>query len=178
MRGRRKALDSIDIDTVRSMGATSEYERARQQYGLTRKQYDFCKIYVACGNGTQAVIDAGYQTSKNQARIIASTNLTKENIKNYIEQLIKEKEKRAEKNKANSGFGMNDIISMYIDLVNTTNNDSVKRAALSDLTRIYGGFAPDKLDVSANIDISNVLEQARRRQLADINTIDAEPLNN
>ncbi len=53
---------------------------------LTKKQEMFCRFYVSNGhNGTQAAIGAGY--SENTARSTASENLTKPNIKAFVEKL-------------------------------------------------------------------------------------------
>ena len=65
---------------------------------LTLKQKLFCQNYIENrGNGTQAVIDAGYNVSKaglidrKQAKVIASQNLAKKPIQEYLqEQYAKE----------------------------------------------------------------------------------------
>ena len=51
---------------------------------LTPKQQDFADHYIKLGNATEAAIKAGY--SKRTAKEIASENLTKPNIKNYIDE--------------------------------------------------------------------------------------------
>jgi phage terminase small subunit len=59
---------------------------------LTTKQAKFLKEYIKTGNGTQSAIKAGY--SEKTAKIIASQNLTKLNIKTEIEKhMSKEAEK-------------------------------------------------------------------------------------
>ena len=58
---------------------------------LTAKQQRFCDEYLIDLNATQAAIRAGY--SEKTARIIASENITKPNIKAYIQQRMDEKEK-------------------------------------------------------------------------------------
>lgn len=58
---------------------------------LTAKQQRFCDEYLIDLNATQAAIRAGY--SEKTARIIAAENLTKPNIKAYIQQRMAEKEK-------------------------------------------------------------------------------------
>ena len=57
---------------------------------MTAKQMRFCDEYLIDLNATQAAIRAGY--SEKNARNIASENLTKPNIKAYIEQRMAEKE--------------------------------------------------------------------------------------
>lgn len=57
---------------------------------LTAKQKRFCDEYLIDLNATQAAIRSGY--SEKNARNIASENLSKPNIKEYIEQRMAEKE--------------------------------------------------------------------------------------
>ena len=57
---------------------------------LTAKQQRFVDEYLIDLNATQAAIRAGY--SKKTAAVIAMENLIKPNIKNRIEQRMKEKE--------------------------------------------------------------------------------------
>lgn len=58
---------------------------------LTAKQQRFCDEYLIDLNATQAAIRAGY--SKKTARAIGNENLTKPDIKEYIEERMAEKEK-------------------------------------------------------------------------------------
>ena len=57
---------------------------------LTDKQKAFCDYYLETLNATEAAIKAGY--SKKTARKIGSENLTKPDIKNYIDKRLKELE--------------------------------------------------------------------------------------
>lgn len=57
---------------------------------LTAKQQRFCDEYLIDLNATQAAIRAGY--SKKTARQIGQENLTKPDIKEYIEKRMAEKE--------------------------------------------------------------------------------------
>lgn len=57
---------------------------------MTKKQQRFCDEYLISLNATQAAIKAGY--SKKNANNIASENLAKPYIKEYIEQRMAEKE--------------------------------------------------------------------------------------
>ena len=58
---------------------------------LTAKQQRFCDEYLIDLNATQAAIRAGY--SEKNARNIASENLAKPNIREYIHNRLAEKEK-------------------------------------------------------------------------------------
>lgn len=55
---------------------------------MTRKQCRFCEEYLIDLNATQAAIRAGY--SKRTARSIGEENLTKPDIKNYIDAKLAE----------------------------------------------------------------------------------------
>jgi len=57
---------------------------------LTEKQKRFADYYIETGNATEAAIKAGY--SQRTARFIGAENLTKPNIKNYIDNKLKEME--------------------------------------------------------------------------------------
>ena len=57
---------------------------------LNARQKAFCEYYVAGGNATDAAIKAGYK--EKNARFIGSENLTKANIKEYIEELMRKLE--------------------------------------------------------------------------------------
>ncbi len=54
---------------------------------LTPKQKAFCDFYIETGNATESAIKAGY--NKKTARQIGSMNLTKVDIKNYIDEKMK-----------------------------------------------------------------------------------------
>ena len=58
---------------------------------MTEKQKRFCDEYLIDLNATQACIRAGY--SKKTAKQIGQQNLTKVDLKNYIEARMAEKEK-------------------------------------------------------------------------------------
>ena len=58
--------------------------------GLTAKQQRFCDEYLIDLNATQAAIRAGY--SEKTAAVIATENLKKPNIKEYLENRMAEKE--------------------------------------------------------------------------------------
>lgn len=57
-------------------------------HGLTLKQKRFCDEYIITGNGTLAAIRAGY--SQKTAKEMASENLTKPNIMEYLEKRFDE----------------------------------------------------------------------------------------
>lgn len=54
---------------------------------LTPKQQAFADYYIETGNATESAVKAGY--SKKTAKEIGCENLTKPNIKNYIDERMK-----------------------------------------------------------------------------------------
>ncbi len=60
---------------------------------LTIKQKKFADEYIKTGNATQSAINAGY--SKKTARFTGAENLTKPNIKAYIDERMKKLEEEA-----------------------------------------------------------------------------------
>lgn len=61
---------------------------------LNEKQKQFCEEYIIDFNGTQAAIRAGY--SKKTANRIASENLSKLDIQEYIKELVDNRNKRTQ----------------------------------------------------------------------------------
>ena len=57
---------------------------------LNARQKAFCEYYVVSGNATDAAIKAGYK--EKNARFIGCENLTKANIKAYVEELMQKLE--------------------------------------------------------------------------------------
>lgn len=57
---------------------------------MTDKQKIFCEKYIQCWNATEAARQAGYSGSDDTIRAIASENLTKPNIREYIDKRIQE----------------------------------------------------------------------------------------
>lgn len=55
---------------------------------LTPKQKQFADAYIESGNATKSAIEAGY--AKRTARSIGSENLTKPDIKDYIDERMKQ----------------------------------------------------------------------------------------
>lgn len=56
---------------------------------LTPKQQAFCDYYIEIGNATESAIKAGYK--EKTARFIGAENLTKPNIREYMDARIAEK---------------------------------------------------------------------------------------
>ena len=164
----------LDVKQVaKKYNAKSEYMRAKEKYNLTYKQYLFCNAYIVSSNGAKSAQEAGYKGNLRQLSVLANQNLKKSNIVQYIDEKKAQNElKVASLKDKNSKFGMAEVIELYIDLAQNCDNPSVRRAALSDLTKIFGGFAPQQIDVNQNINISSQLQAARQRQMEYLASVD------
>ena len=128
---------------------------------LTIKQRKFADEYIISGNATQAAIKAGY--SKKTARFTGAENLTKPNIKAYIDERMKKLEEEAIADQAevlkyltrvlrdeeredvlvNIGNYEQEIQSMKVSA-----KDRIKAAEL--LGKRYGSWT-DKVDLSSDL---------------------------
>lgn len=116
---------------------------------LNDKQKRFCEEYVIDFNGTQAAIRAGY--SAKTANRIASENLSKPVIQNYLTEL---KRRVAENNDGliqkvinelvKVGFSnIQDYITVGNNVVDFTDIDSNKAAAISSVKKSVTTFGTD-----------------------------------
>lgn len=128
---------------------------------LTIKQKKFADEYIIRGNATQAAIKAGY--SKKTARFTGAENLTKPNIKSYIDERMKKLEEEAiadqtevlkyltrvlrdeerEEVLVNVGNFEQEIQSMKV-----STKDKIRAAEL--LGKRYGSWT-DKVDLSSDL---------------------------
>lgn len=128
---------------------------------LTIKQKRFADEYIISGNATEAAIKAGY--SEKTARFIGTENLTKPNIKSYIDERLKELEDKAiakqdevlkyltsimrgeqtEQILKGEGEGYQSIVSIDVSA-----KDRIKAAEL--LGKRYGTWT-DKVDLNAEL---------------------------
>ena len=116
---------------------------------LTAKQQAFCESYVANGfNGLQAAISAGY--SEKTAKEIASENLTKPNIAEYI---FKFKAKDSEK----ALITTEDVVKgLMIEAqgIGEDTNTSARISAYKALSDYTGGFDSNKVH-NVNVELSH-----------------------
>lgn len=101
-------------------------------YTLSFKEKAFCESYLSyVGNGTQAVINAGYE-AKNEtvAAAIASENLRKPHISQYINLLLD----KAGFNEASTKKQHSFLLNQFADL-------SIKARAIDMYYRIKGLYA-------------------------------------
>jgi phage terminase small subunit len=112
---------------------------------LTPKQQRFCDEYLKDLNGTQAAIRAGY--SENTAKEIASENLTKPNIQEYLNSKRIKLEKKTE---ITQEWVLKKLKRIYID-ANQVKEFAPANKALELLGKHLGMFA-DRVKLSGDKD--------------------------
>lgn len=135
---------------------------------MTIKQQRFADEYIISGNATEAAIKAGY--SARTARSIGQENLTKPDIKSYIDERLKELEDEAiakqgevlkyltslmrgeEKEQTLIGLGDGE---QGITNIEVSAKDRIKAAEL--LGKRYGIWT-DKVDVSGTVTSVNIID--------------------
>ncbi len=107
---------------------------------LTDKQRLFCHEYLKDLNGTQAAIRAGY--SDNAATEIASENLTKPKVSEYLEKLKNEKFSKV-------NIEVDDILQDIIDTRKacTEQDKHADRLKANELLGKYKKMWTDKVDI-------------------------------
>lgn len=128
---------------------------------LTIKQKKFADEYIISGNATQAAINAGY--SEKTARKIGSENLTKPDIKAYIDERMKKLEEEAIADQAEVLKFLTRIMrdeekeevlvnignfEQEIQTMKVSAKDRIKAAEL--LGKRYGSWT-DKVDLSSDL---------------------------
>ncbi len=111
---------------------------------LTLKQKRFVNEYIKDGNGTQAILKAGYNTTPKVAGVLGSENLTKPNIKEAIDKALQD-------NKVTPTY----IISRFKDISDKTDDMIAVRSLenLADIAQLYPnkGLKADIEDGSLSI---------------------------
>lgn len=136
---------------------------------LTEKQQRFADEYIITGNATQAAIKAGY--SKRTAKSVGSENLTKPDIKSYIDE-------RLEQIKSDKIANQEEVLEYLtsvmrgeekdqtvvfqgaeygssIEEIDVGAKDRIKAAEL--LGKRYGIWT-DKLDLDGNVELKVVVD--------------------
>lgn len=136
---------------------------------LTEKQRRFANEYIISGNATQAAISAGY--SKRTAKSVGSENLTKPDIRQYIDERLDQlqsekianqeevleylsKVMRGEETDQTVVFQGADYGSS-IESIQVANKDRIRAAEL--LGKRYSLWT-DKIDIDGNMDLKVVVD--------------------
>ena len=106
---------------------------------LTQKQKLFCEYYIENWNATDAARRAGY--SENTADVIGCENLTKPNIKQYIEEIQKDIAKLA-------GISRLSIVKDLINIKDHAEQEKDKIKAIEVVNKMLGMNEPDKQEIT------------------------------
>lgn len=99
---------------------------------LTLKEKRFAEKYMETGNATEATVAAGYNVkSRNVAKNIGSENLSKPDIRAYIQEMA-------------SGAA-----SRIVEMSMNAENETVRLSANKDILDRGGYKAPERLDVTS-----------------------------
>ena len=109
---------------------------------LNARQKAFCEYYVACGNATEAAIKAGYK--EKNARFVGCENLTKANIKEYIEEL----QQKAQTSRIMSAIERREFLTKIILKEDAKDTDRLK--ALDILNKMDGEYT-EKVQLSGEL---------------------------
>lgn len=108
---------------------------------LTAKQQRFCDEYLKDLNGSAAAIRAGYSIAS--AKEIASENLTKPNIVQYIQERQKDIQEKAQ-------ITVQEVVEMILDDAKNGEHENNRLKAKDMLMKHLGGYAAEK-EVEINI---------------------------
>lgn len=122
---------------------------------LTDKQIAFCIEYIKDWNATRAAIAAGY--SEKTARNIASENLAKPYIADYIEEIQKDIQKLANI----SYLSQIKYFQTYIEDAETSNAEKLRAAR--ELNKMLGFYAPKRSEHT----IKGALSLSTKEDIAD-----------
>lgn len=113
---------------------------------LTKKEKGFADDYIEHGNGTKAALEHYDTDSENVAGAIASQNLRKQKIREYLE----EKSETA--------------ASVIFQLATSSENDAVRLGASKDILD-RAGFKP--VDKSINLNVEAEITNPHAKELAE-----------
>lgn len=128
---------------------------------LNARQKAFCEYYVASGNATEAAIKAGYK--EKNARFIGSENLTKANIKEYIEEL----QEKAKSSRIMTAIERREFLTSMIKDGAVKDTDRLK--AVDILNKMDGEYT-QKVEVNGNINsnpFSNLTTEELKKIIKD-----------
>ena len=113
------------------------YTKDDDEYTMTEKEKAFCDAYLKFGaKGVDAVYAAGYDPKNARvAAAIASENLTKPNIFNYINMKYEE-----------YGFNDDDVLKEHLFLIKQDGDLSSKAKGVDMYYKKKGKYAPEKVE--------------------------------
>jgi len=118
-----------------------QYTLEELQKKLTEKERIFCHQYIIDWNGARSAREAGY--SETSAREIASQNLAKLHIRQYINLIKNNLEEEA-------GISKLGNLKILIGMATKAEPDSTKVAALKEINSMMGYNETTKIDLTTN----------------------------
>jgi phage terminase small subunit len=109
--------------------------------GLSDKQKKFVEAYFELSKGTQAAIIAGY--AKGSAHVVASRLLKNDKVRDYIEELQKERRERIQNRLATMA---EKAAEMLFVLAMNAESENVRLSAIKDILDRSGYKATDKVE--------------------------------
>lgn len=116
--------------------------------GITPKQKKFADEYLETGNGKQSALKAYNTDSGEIAASIASENLIKPNVLDYLKEHA------------------NNAASVIIGLSNNAENETVRLNASKDILD-RSGFKPTEKSVNLNLDVQMDNDDIRTKKLRE-----------
>lgn len=137
---------------------------------MTPKQRKFCDEYIKTGNATQSAINAGY--SQKTAKSIGAENLTKPDLKKYIDSKLKSisdnaiataEETLSILTKIVRGEHTEQVITAEGDVIDKHPDTNQVIRASSEILKRYP-LAQD-INISGNLSVSNPFENLTEEEL-------------
>ena len=121
---------------------------------MTERQKKFCDYYIELGNATKAAIKAGY--SKKTANRIATENLSKPVIKEYIKQ-------RQEETKTKRTADMIEVKEFWAGVLRNKKELMANRIKVSELIAKTNGAFIETVNVNDNTKNTSLLESINKQ---------------
>ncbi|MCT0051810.1 terminase small subunit [Lactococcus lactis] len=146
---------------------------------MTPKQRKFCDEYIKTGNATQSAINAGY--SQKTAKSIGAENLTKPDLKKYIDSKLKSisdnaiataEETLSILTKIVRGEHTEQVITAEGDIIDKHPDTNQVIRASSEILKRYP-LAQD-ININGNLSVSNPFENLTEEELRTLASRDEE----
>lgn len=146
---------------------------------MTPKQQKFCDEYIKTGNATQLAINAGY--SQKTAKLIGAENLTKPDLKKYIDSKLKDisnnaiataEETLGILTKIVRGEHTEQVITAEGDVIDKHPDTNQIIRASSEILKRYP--LVQDININGNLSVSNPFENLTEEELRILASRDEE----
>lgn len=146
---------------------------------MTPKQQKFCDEYIKTGNATQSAINAGY--SQKTAKSIGAENLTKPDLKKYIDSKLKSISNNAIASAEETltiltqivrGEHKEQVITAEGDVINKHPDTNQIIRASSEILKRYP--LVQDININGNLSVSNPFENLTEEELRILASRDEE----